>query len=57
VRAVIKVPLNAGQELYDVVRVKDKRAGLEGDYRVIGIESEFWPDEGRYEQIISLGGV
>ncbi len=62
----IAVPVNCGQELYDVIEVTDGGAGLSGERRrVLGIEVRYLP-AGRhgstgtrplYEQRLSLGGV
>lgn len=57
VRAIIRVPVNAGQELFDVVSVSDKRIGLEENFRVSEIVTTFAPGDGRYEQTLILGRV
>jgi hypothetical protein len=54
----ILVPVNCGQELYDVVEVTDNRAGLFGERRrVMGMRLLYSAREGRYEQRLRLGGV
>lgn len=54
----ILVPLNCGQELYDVVGITDQRAGLAGARRrVVGLTHTYAPAKGRYDLRIELGGV
>jgi len=55
----ITVPVNCGQELYDVIEVTDARAGLAAARRrVLGIEMRYSTGEkAMYEQRIRLGGV
>ncbi len=54
----ILVPVNCGQELYDVIDITDSRAGLDGEKRrVLGLSLRYSAREGRYEQRIELGGV
>jgi hypothetical protein len=54
----ILVPVNCGQELYDVIDITDSRAGLEAERRrVLGLSLRYSAKEGRYEQRLSLGGV
>ena len=55
---VIRVPVNCGQQLYDVIEITDSRAGLNGDKkRVIGLILVYNPHRGEYEQRLSLGAV
>jgi hypothetical protein len=55
---VIKVPLNSGQELYDVVEVSDTRAGLTAaKRRVLGMSVLYDTRKGSYEQRLYLGAV
>jgi len=52
----IAVPVNCGQELYDVVTITDPPAGLqEARRRVLGLSLRFRP--GQYQQELRLGGV
>jgi len=54
----IRVPVNCGQQLYDVIAISDSRAGLFGARcRVRGISTLYRPDKGIYEQNIALGRV
>ncbi len=54
----IRVPVNCGQELYDVIDITDSRIGLEQDkWRVLGITLFYQPDRGRYEQQLLLGNI
>lgn len=59
-RGSMTVPVNAGQELYDVIEVTDTTAGINSArYRTLGLETRYavGPRGSRYEQIIHLGGV
>ena len=59
-RGSITVPVNAGQELYDVIEVTDLAVGLtSARYRVLGLETRYaiGPRGSRYDQTIRLGGV
>jgi hypothetical protein len=54
----IKVSVNCGQQLQDVIDLTDARAGLAAvKKRVIGIDLVYNPRKGEYEQKIELGGV
>jgi hypothetical protein len=54
----ITVPVNCGQQLYDVVDVTDAGAGLNAaQRRVVGLAFTYWPGRGEYSQRIGLGGV
>ncbi len=54
----IIVPVNCGQQLYDVVAITDSRAGLEAAARrVRGITTVYRPRRGEYLQNIRLGAV
>ena len=56
----ILVPLNCGQDLYDVVEITDERAGLSSvRRRVVGMTLRYSTSgrESRYEQKLRLGGV
>jgi hypothetical protein len=55
---MIRVPVNCGQQLYDVIDITDTHAGLTGaKRRVMGIVMNYRPDHGEYEQTLMLGGV
>jgi hypothetical protein len=54
----IIVPLNCGQELYDVIDITDVRAGLnQARRRVLGLTWKYIPAKGIYQQRLSLGVV
>lgn len=54
----IRVPVNCGQQLYDVIDITDSRAGLSADKRrVLGIALVFNPGQAQYEQRLTLGAV
>jgi hypothetical protein len=54
----ILVPVNCGQQLYDVVTVTDARAGLDAvKKRVVGIILGYYPRRGEYRQRLQLGAV
>jgi hypothetical protein len=54
----ILVPLNCGQELYDVVAITDPRAGLAAaKRRVLGLVHTYAPAKARYDLAIELGGA
>jgi hypothetical protein len=54
----ILVPVNCGQQLYDVVDITDSRAGLEAaKRRVKGLTLVYHPRRGEYQQRLLLGGV
>jgi hypothetical protein len=54
----IRVPVNCGQQLYDVIDVTDGRAGLSDEKkRVLGLILVHNPRRGEYEQRLSLGAV
>lgn len=58
VDGVILVPVNCGQQLYDVIDVTDERAGLDSEKkRILGISLEFSPRRGEYRQRLRLGAV
>ena len=59
-RGSMTVPVNAGQELYDVIEVTDPAVGLtSAKYRVLGLETRYAVGArgSRYDQTIRLGGV
>jgi hypothetical protein len=57
-RGVILVPVNCGQQLYDVINVTDAPAGLDAvKRRVLGLTLVYHPQRGEYYQRLELGGV
>jgi hypothetical protein len=57
-QGMIRVPVNCGQQLYDVIDITDTRSGLSGSKRrVMGILLNYRPERGEYEQKLLLGGV
>jgi len=51
----IIVPVNCGQELYDVITVTDERCGISAElYRVVAIEVDYSPRQARYAQRLTL---
>ena len=58
VGGMIVVPVNCGQQLYDVIDVTDTRAGLDAvKKRVLGLVLVYHPQRGEYFQRLELGGV
>ena len=54
----ILVPVNCGQQLYDVIDVTDARAGLDtAKRRVLGWLLVYQPQRGEYSQRLWLGAV
>ena len=54
----IQIPVNCGQQLYDVIDITDSRAGLNAEKRrVLGLILVYNPRRGEYEQRLSLGAV
>jgi len=54
----IQIPVNCGQQLYDVIDITDSRAGLSADKkRVLGLTLIYDPGRSQYEQRLSLGAV
>ncbi len=54
----IRIPVNCGQQLYDVIDVTDSRAGLDAEKkRVLGLVLVYNPRRGEYEERLSLGAV
>lgn len=52
------VPVNCGQQLYDVIDVTDARAGLDAvKKRVLGLVTVYNPRRGEYRQQVRLGAV
>ena len=54
----IVIPVNCGQQLYDVIAITDARAGLDAEKkRVLGIVLGYYPRRGEYRQRLQLGAV
>ncbi len=54
----ILVPVNCGQQIYDVIDVTDARAGLGSEKkRVLGLVLVYQPERGEYSQRLWLGAV
>jgi len=54
----IRIPVNCGQQLFDVIDITDSRAGLTAEKkRVLGLTLIYNPRRGEYEQRLSLGAV
>ncbi len=54
----IRIPVNCGQQLYDVIDITDSRAGLEAEKRrVIGLTLVYNTRRGEYEHRLLLGKV
>ena len=54
----ILVPVNCGQQLYDVIDITDSRAGLTSEKkRVVGLILVYSPRRGEYRQRLWLGAV
>ncbi len=54
----IRIPVNCGQQLYDVVDITDSRAGLDAEKkRVLGLALVYNPGQGEYEARLSLRAV
>ena len=54
----IRIPVNCGQQLYDVIDITDSRAGLDAEKkRVLGLILVYNPKRGEYQQRLLLGGV
>lgn len=58
VGGTIRVPVNCGQQPYDVVDITDTRAGLSSvKRRLVAITLVYRPQRGEYEQRLLLGAV
>ncbi len=54
----IRIPVNCGQQLYDVIDITDSRAGLEAEKkRVLRLSLAYNTRRGEYEQRLLLGAV
>jgi len=55
---VIRIPVDCGQQLYDVIDITDIRAGLSAEKkRILGLTLIYNPRRGEYEERLSLGDV
>jgi hypothetical protein len=58
VNGAILVPVNCGQQMYDVIDITDSRAGLTAAKRQVnGLTLIYSPQRGEYRQRLLLGGV
>ncbi len=58
VDGMLQVPVNCGQQLYDIIDITDVLAGLnEEKRRVVAMTLLYRPERGEYEQRLSLGAV
>jgi len=58
ISGTIRIPVNCGQQLYDVIDITDSRAGLDAEKkRVLGLTLIYNPLRSGYEQRLSLGAV
>ncbi|MFC2070315.1 hypothetical protein ACFLTB_03995 [Chloroflexota bacterium] len=54
----VRIPVNCGQQLFDVIDITDNTAGLDAEKkRVLGIFLTYEPRRGIYEQRLTLGDV
>ncbi|MFC1943701.1 hypothetical protein ACFLWO_03910 [Chloroflexota bacterium] len=54
----VRIPVNCGQQLYDVIDITDIRAGISAEKkRVLGLTLIYNPRRGEYEQRLLLGAV
>ena len=54
----IRIPVNCGQQLYDVIDITDSRAGLSAEKkRVLGLILAYNPRRGEYDERLLLGAV
>jgi len=54
----VRIPVNCGLQLYDVIDITDSRAGLSAEKRrVLGITLVYEPRRGEYEHRLLLGAV
>ena len=55
---IIRIPVNCGQQLYDVIDITDSRAGLSVEKkRVLRLVLVYNPAKAQYEQRLALGAV
>ena len=54
----IRIPVNCGQQIYDVIDITDSRAGFSAEKRrVLGLILVYNPRRGEYDERLSLGAV
>jgi hypothetical protein len=54
----IEIHPNCGQQVYDVIDITDKKAGMANERRrIFGLQTIFNPAGGKYTQILGLGNV
>ncbi|MGB2856019.1 MAG: hypothetical protein WBC61_05165, partial [Dehalococcoidia bacterium] len=54
----VLVPMNCGQEIYDVIKLTDQRAPLSAEKRrVLGLDHTFYPAKAQYRTLAHLGAV
>ncbi|MBA7689475.1 hypothetical protein ES703_97982 [subsurface metagenome] len=54
----IRIPVNCGQQLYDVIDITDSQAGLSAEKkRVLGLILVYNPRRGEYDERLLLGAV
>jgi len=55
---IIRIPVNCGQQLYDVIDITDSRAGLSAEKRrVLGLILVYQPSKAQCEHRLALGAV
>ncbi len=55
---IIRIPVNCGQQLYEVIDITDSRAGLSAEKRrVLGLILVYQPSKAQYEHRLALGAV
>jgi hypothetical protein len=55
-QAIVLVPTNVGQELYDVITITDARSGIDQEkHRVLAIQTDYDRRQGNYHQRLTLG--
>lgn len=55
---LIRIPVNCGQQIYDVISITDSRAGLDVEKRrLLGLVLTYDASRGEYEQRLILGAV
>ncbi|MCJ7523497.1 MAG: hypothetical protein MUP21_14945, partial [Dehalococcoidia bacterium] len=54
----VMVPMNCGQEIYDVIKLTDLRAPLSAEKRrVLGLDHMYYPAKAQYRTLAHLGGL
>jgi hypothetical protein len=54
----LRIPVNCGQQLYDVIDITDGNAGLNAEKRrVLGLTLNYNPRRGESDEILSLGAI